>query len=379
MKSCIVTGIYPKAGQTFVNRHISLLSGGETTIVTGRWNGETPHDRPVFHHHRRKLSPPAAVMKPIGRLINRWRHNAERVPFGQTRRELETFLRDNGTQVILSEFGTQAPLIAPIANDLGLPVFTYFRGADATKSVRDAQMLAAYRKVMPRLNGVFAVSQFLLDNLAKHGISHPRSMVIPSGVNVRTVRPAPKVPKKCLAVGRFIEKKAPDIVLRSFAQVTAAHPDARLMMIGDGPLLASCQTLAADLGVAGQVEFTGALPHDDVLRELSQTDIFLQHSVTGQDGDAEGLPTAIQEAMACGAVVLSTRHAGIPEAVVERETGLLVDEFDEAGFAQGLQQLLDSPMEQRAQMGALGRARAVAHFDNDTLLAKLEATIQSWM
>jgi glycosyltransferase involved in cell wall biosynthesis len=379
MKSCIVTGVYHKPGQTFVNRHISLFAGGETVVVTGRWTGENPYDRPVFHHRRRKLTPPAAVMKPIGRVINRYRHGADRVPFGQTRRELEAFLRDHGTQVILSEFGTEAPLIAPLANDMGLPVFTYFRGSDATKSVREDKILKGYRKAIPRLNGVFAVSQFLLDNLAKYGISHPRSMVIPSGVNVRTVRPAQKIPKKCLAVGRFVEKKAPDIVLRCFARVAAAHPDARLMMIGDGPMLAPCRALAAELGVTEQVHFTGALPHDQVLRELAETDIFLQHSVTGQDGNAEGLPTAIQEAMACGAAVLSTRHAGIPEAVVEGETGLLVDEFDEAGFTQGLQQLLDSPMEQRAQMGAQGRARAVEHFDNDKLLAKLEATIQSWM
>ncbi|MCB1371311.1 MAG: glycosyltransferase, partial [Rhodobacteraceae bacterium] len=115
--------------------------------------------------------------------------------------------------------------------------------------------------------------------------------------------------------------------------------------------------------------------HDFVRERLSRATIFLQHSITAEDGNTEGLPTAIQEAMASGCAVVSTRHAGIPEAVEEGRTGLLVDEFDGEGFAAALRRVLASP-EGAAEMGRAARETAVERFDFLKLHARLEATIR---
>jgi glycosyltransferase involved in cell wall biosynthesis len=96
--------------------------------------------------------------------------------------------------------------------------------------------------------------------------------------------------------------------------------------------------------------------------------------VTAEDGNTEGLPTSIQEAMACGAAVVSTRHAGIPEAIEEGETGLMVDEHDLAGFTAALRTLLADPA-LTARLGAAARAIALQRFDIDKLHARLEAMI----
>ena len=305
---------------------------------------------------------------------NRARHSTSRLPFGRGKRDLAAFLRDQRIDVILAEFGTQALALAPLANEVGVPIFTYYRGTDASKALQSPRIQAAYAKLMPRLAGVFSVSQFLLDNLARHGVRHRNAHVIPSGVDVRRFAPTEKVPLSCLAVGRFVEKKAPLTTLRSFAEATAQRPEARLDFIGDGPLLSPTQALAAELGVANRVTFHGSQPHDRVREILQRTQFFVQHSVTAADGNTEGLPTAIQEAMACGCITVSTRHAGIPEAIDEGETGFLVDEHDAAGFTRAIAAAFAVP--DTSAMGSKARQVAEERFDNDVLLAKLEREIR---
>ena len=113
----------------------------------------------------------------------------------------------------------------------------------------------------------------------------------------------------------------------------ADHPDARLRMVGNGPLLSPCQDLAEALGLQHAITFLGEQPHEVIQAEMRNARCFVQHSIMAQDGNSEGLPNVILEAGASGLPVVSTRHAGIVDAVIEGETGLLVDEKDIAGMA----------------------------------------------
>ncbi|MCR9272783.1 MULTISPECIES: glycosyltransferase [Mameliella] len=373
MKTAIATSDYFVMGETFINRHIAHLFGGDTCVVCGRSNGEDPLGKPLFTR-RAPLTPMDKLRAPFAAASGALRHGTSRLPFGDNRKRLAGFLQDQGVQVILAEFGTQALVMAKLGNDLGIPVFTYWRGTDASKMLRSAQRVRSYRLMMPRLAGMFSVSQFLLDNLARHGIRHDNAHVVPSGVDIRRFTPADKRPGSFLAVGRMVTKKAPQVTLRAFASAAATR-DAHLTFIGDGPLLAECQALAQTLGVGDKVTFTGALPHDQVRQHLQSTEVFLQHSITAPDGNTEGLPTAIQEALACGCITLSTRHAGIPEAVEDGVNGLLVDEWDETGFADRIAQILDTP--DRTEMTRAARATAEAKFDNDIGLARVEDVIRT--
>lgn len=373
MRAAIATGEYHLGGETFINRHIEHLFGGDTVVVCGRFRGDNPYGKPYFVR-RDGLSGRDIMVAPWWLLSNRVRHGTSRLPFGEAKDALTRFLRDEQVEVILAEFGTQALALAPLANTLGIPIFTYFRGTDASKAIRTERMRSAYRKMMPRLAGVFSVSRFLLDNLAKHGISHPNSTVIPSGVDIRRFAPQAKAPLSFLAVGRFVEKKAPMTTLRAFAEATADLPGARLDFIGDGPLLEPTRALAQELGVADKLRFHGAQPHHTVRDRLMSTQFFLQHSVTARDGNTEGLPTAIQEAMACGCITVSTRHAGIPEAIDEGETGFLVAEHDEDGFAKAIATAINVP--DLPAMSARARQVAEQRFDNHVLLKLLERHIQ---
>lgn len=372
MKTCIVTSDFFVPGETFINRHIAHIFGGDTCVLAGRFNGTDPLGKPLFVR-RAPLSPADRLRAPFAMGWNAAIEGTGRLPFGDNRRRLADWLRAQKVEVILAEFGTQALVVAKLGTELNLPVFTYFRGTDASFALRSRQIVRAYKRMMPRLDGVFSVSQFLLDNLARHGVTHSNAHVVPSGVDIRRFTPGEKRPGSFLAVGRMVEKKAPEVTLRAFASAARGR-DAHLTFIGDGPLLDPCKALAAELGIASQVTFTGALPHDAVRAHLSTTETFLQHSVTAQNGNTEGLPTAIQEALACGCITLSTWHAGIPEAVEDGVNGLLVAEWDEAGFAARIAQLLD--MTDRSAMTRAARDTAVAKFDNAVLLEKVETVIR---
>ncbi|WP_425098208.1 glycosyltransferase [Tropicibacter sp. S64] len=372
MTIAIATSDYFVPGETFINRHIEHMFGGETVVVCGRFNGSDPYGKPIFER-RGRLSAKDKVLAPISAVFGAALHGTSRLPYGDNRAAMAAFLRAHGVKAILAEFGTQALVVAKLGNDLGLPVFTYWRGTDASAALTSRQRVRSYRLMMPRLAGMFSVSQFLLDNLARHGISHPNAHVVPSGVDIRRFSPGEKVPGSFLAVGRMVEKKAPQVTLRAFAEAAKGRA-AHLTFIGDGPLLEPSKAQAEALGIAGQVTFTGALPHAEVREHLLTTEVFLQHSVTAANGNTEGLPTAIQEALACGCITLSTRHAGIPEAVEDGVNGLLVDEWDEAGFARKIADILD--LSDRSAMAAAARATAETKFDNEVGLKRVEAVIR---
>ncbi|MGR3501200.1 glycosyltransferase [Pseudaestuariivita sp.] len=375
MKACIAVGEYYKPSETFVNRHIERLFGGDTVVIASRVNALREVDGRFLDRNATKVPLVDRALRPLRSGLSTLRYASGSVPAGVQRRRIEDFLRLHQPDLVLSEFGTQAVPLAPVVTGLGIPMFTYFRGADASAHLRSAKHRRAYVRLMPQLAGVFAVSQFLLDNLAEAGAVHRNAHVIPSGVDVRRFQPGTKVPLSCLAVGRFIEKKAPLLTLRAFVEATEHLPQAHLTMIGDGPLLSKARAMVAEMGAEAKVSLPGALPHDEVREALQSSALFLQHSVTGKDGNTEGLPTSIQEAMACGCLVVSTRHAGIPEAVTHGETGMLVEEHDADGFTQAIRQMLELSPEQQSAMAAEARGTAEARFDNARLLTKLEDVI----
>lgn len=372
MRICIATGGYHRPQETQINFHILNLFGGNTVVMAQEKAEDDPYGRQLCTWSRRNnIAIPRQIAHKVRNFIT---YRNMKVPQGSARASIQSFLRAENVDAVLAEFGTTAVRIAPATVEIGLPTFAYFRGADASAHLKEPFRAEAYRRLMPHLHGVFSVSQFLLDNLARHGITHSESHVIPSGVDTALFQPSEKQPGSFLAVGRFIEKKRPDITVRSFAKVARERPEARLEMIGDGPLLDGCRALAASQGVLDQVLFHGRRPHDFVRDRLKCCEVFLQHSVVAPNGDTEGLPTSIQEAMAAGMLVVSTRHADIPEAVIDGETGFLVEEGDEAGFAECIRHALHLG-DGLKSMAARARERAERRFDNRVLIKHLEQHI----
>ena len=185
-----------------------------------------------------------------------------------------------------------------------------------------------------------------------------------------------KCPPVFVTVGRFTEKKAPQYTLQAFAQVKERIPEAQLKMVGVGELWEESKRLAADLGIHSAVTFAGVQPPESVAQILKEARVFVQHSIRAATGDSEGTPNSVLEASATGLPVVSTRHAGIKDAVIHGETGFLVSEGDAEGMANYMIQLAQNPM-LAGEMGRKGRLYMEQNFSTPYRIQRLKEILAS--
>lgn len=145
------------------------------------------------------------------------------------------------------------------------------------------------------------------------------------------------------SLGRLVEKKGMDVLLEAAARLLGQGRQIEVSIVGDGPLRAELEALALELGIRESLRFEGAIGHRDVDAWLRGLDLFVLACRADADGDMDGIPVALMEAMSQGVPVVSTRLSGIPELVVHGVTGLLAEPGDAAGLATQIASLLDSP------------------------------------
>lgn len=273
-------------------------------------------------------------------------------------------LASHGIQVVLSEYLNLSLKWLHIAQQQGIRFFAHAHGYDVSSILRDPEMRRKYLR-LDAADGIITMSQVSRQRLMALGLNGAKIHVIPYGIDVPDEAPILRDQRdtiRCLAVGRMVAKKAPLLTLESFRQALADCPALQLDYIGTGELFDAARQFVADHDLGQRVTLHGGQPNTMVQDLMRQADVFLQHSRTDPEtGDEEGLPVAILEAMAHGLPVVSTRHAGIPESVLEGKTGYLVDEGEVAGMAHGLVQLAnDAGL--RYRFGHAGWQRAQQHF-----------------
>lgn len=282
-------------------------------------------------------------------------------------RRYQRFFRRKNIRVVLGEWGPMAVELRRACRRAGIPLVAHFHGFDAFKTDTLDQNAAEYRAVFEQGWPVVAVSESMKSQLVSLGADPRQVRVIRYGVDLSSFVPGEPVPGLVVMVGRLVEKKGPEFAVRAFARAAADVPDARLVIIGDGPLRARVQQLVFELGLEDRVRLDGARDHGWVTEVLRTASVFIQHSVVADDGDREGTPVAVVEAGAAGVPVVATRHEGIAEVVVDGVTGLLVDEGDVEGMGRAIAELLSDPARAR-RMGASSRRRIEQfHSDADTI------------
>ena len=176
---------------------------------------------------------------------------------------------------------------------------------------------------------------------------------------------------RLLTVARLVEKKGVEYAIRAVAAMRATTDQkVEYVVIGDGPLRARLEGVARELGAGDVVSFVGECNQEEVRTAMRRADIFVAPSVVAEDGDMEGVPVSIMEAMACGLPVVSTFHSGIPELVHDKVTGYLVPERDAASLARALARLVGDPR-QRRKLGMAGRGVVERGYDEDALNDRL--------
>lgn len=266
--------------------------------------------------------------------------------------------------------------IAGAARLARTPLVVHAAGSDVTTARdRGRDYLDRVRGVFDQANLILCGSRFLRERVLELGAPEDRCRVHYLGIDVPppTERVNSTGSSSVLLVSRLHPVKGVDRSIRAFAAGLADAP-ASLTVVGDGPERNRLEALVDELGIGGRVTFTGELAHDDVYDQMAAADIFIQHNVTGEDGGAEGLGGTLLEAAAHDLPVVATRSGGVPEAVVDGETGYLVPEDDVDAMAERLRSLAAAP-ERRAEMGRAGRAFVERVHDSRTQNRRLAALL----
>jgi len=274
-------------------------------------------------------------------------------------------------------FGHSAVHLRSLIKVFPRPVVVSFHGADAGVDMDRPGHLAALREVLASATIVQARSASLMEDLAKLGCPREKLRLQPTGIPLEEWAFQPRAvttarPRRILQSCRLIAKKGVDLTLRAFAEVLRLQPDAELVIAGGGPLRDQLQQLAGELGIAPRVRFAGFLSQPELREEMYRADLFVHPSRTSEDGNREGIPNSMLEAMAGGAPVVATLHGGIPEAVTDGVSGLLVPENDAAALAAAMSRVMgDEALARRLAEG--GRRAVEAKFDRAANIRVLEA------
>ena len=294
---------------------------------------------------------------------------------------LRVLVHDRRPVLVHAHFAVDAVYALPLARRLGVPLVTTLHGFDV--GLTDAALVRsgnpswinylARRRTLQRTGDLFlCVSADLRRRAAARGFPEDRLRVLYLGVDpVRYAYGFDATSHTVLHVARLVPKKGTRLLIEAFGLLSARHPDARLVIVGDGPLRAELEAQATRGPAAARITFAGSLPNSDIAAHLRRAAVLAVPSVTAADGDTEGLPISLLEAMATGVPVVASRHGGIPEAVVDGETGCLVDEGDVGSLARQLSDLLDDGAA-RLRMSRSARAAVVDRFDIRACSRRLE-------
>jgi colanic acid/amylovoran biosynthesis glycosyltransferase len=404
-----LTALFPVLSEIpFLNQIVGLVERGHEVDIFA----DGPQPGAPFHPDVGRLGLEARTRYPIrwppGRL-ERWRAAARLVAShrGSERRVLlrtldpvrfwhrawtldqlrrtARFLPVRPYDVCYCAFGMDAPhalrlrRVGALAGELAVA----FRGADTTKYVA-RRGPRVYARTFREARLLLPVCDFLGRRLVQLGAPSDRVVVHRTGIDLgrwpyQERHPARAGGLRLVSVGRLVEKKGIAQVLRALRLMVDRGIRADYRVFGDGPLREPLAALTVELGLAGQVTFHARQPQEAVRDGLARSDVLVAASVTAADGDEEGIPNVLKEAMASGMPVVGTRHAGIPELVEDGVSGWLVPERDVAALAAALARLAAEP-ERWGSMGRAGRAKVEREYDihrlNDRFAELLKTLIR---
>lgn len=330
---------------------VAELPPEDTRVLASPWPGDRQHDARLPYRvdrvHRRPLLPTPGLLRTVRAAAAE--HRAEVVVFGSAwplaelaaHLDVPTLGITHGREAGMARWGL-APAMTRLAR--GCTAMTVL--SDYTAE-RLEPLLRRWTRVH-RLHGGVDVDAFTpeVDGAgvrARHGLGADQPVVV--------------------CVSRLVPRKGQDVLVDVWPVVRAAVPDAHLLLVGTGPLERRLRAKVAELGLEQAVTLTGEVAWDELPAHYRAGDVFAMPCRTRLAGtDVEGLGLVYLEAQACGVPVIAGRSGGAPETVRHGETGLVVDGADRAAVAGAVIDLLRRTPEERARMGAAGRAEAVARW-----------------
>jgi colanic acid/amylovoran biosynthesis glycosyltransferase len=334
-----------------IYRQISALERVRPIVITQKRENAS----------RFPFEPVYSVKKPPTHFLRRfWFRQLLQQPWQISGIELESLrgiLDRTGAQLLHIYFGHIAVHLLPLIRAWPRPTVVSFHGADVLVDLEKPAYRRATQEMLRAVRRIYVRSESLRQAIGSLTDDETKIVIVRTGIPLNEFpfrsRSAPESGEwKLLQAGRLIEKKGVATSLRAFTEFAKVFPRARLIIAGEGPQLVELQQLARDLSIADKVEFRGFVGQQEMRELFYASHIFLHPSQLGSDGNQEGVPNSMLEAMATGLPVFATRHGGIPEAIESGVDGVLMAERDHAALSR---ELIDA-VQQLDRLWQLGRA-----------------------
>ncbi len=382
MRILLVANVFPPVigGSASVYKSICEHLGSDVMVVapkqshtTGQaiegWReSDAQMGFPVYRVERLRAPVRTAPAVPV--LGSVWRQVTEDLPIRKdVRREVHKVMQEfRPDAVCLGDLAALSWLGAELMRE-GMPVVQFIHGEELTVDTASRRLRQEMGAALRRLDGLIAVSSFTREQLVGLGVEPARIHLIVNGVDTARFTPGPRNSevvaqqrlsgkKVLLTLARVEEKKGQDMVIRALPRILAVEPEAVYVIAGTGPHLDRLRELAAECGVAEAVRFAGRVADRDVVEYYRTCDIFLMPNRTLANGDTEGFGLVFLEAGACRKPVIGGRDGGVPDAVLDQQTGLLVNGNSVEEITQAVVRLLrDQPLADRLAEAGLAQAQ----------------------
>jgi len=285
--------------------------------------------------------------------------------------------------VFIAHFGP-AGVTAAKLRELGVidgKIATIFHGIDISSREVLNHYTPEYQQLFQRGDMMLPISELWAGRLKTMGCPPEKITVSRMGVDMQrfTQRPVktPGSPLQIISVARLTEKKGLHVAIEACRQLKARGVDFRYRILGIGPWERRLRTLIEQFELEDVIEMPGFKPSHEVKALLDEADVFLLPSVTGADGDMEGIPVALMEAMAVGIPVVSTVHSGIPELIEADQSGWLVPENDPQALADRLATFSQMQSEELVPVVSRARQKVEADFNQQIINQRLATLLQT--
>jgi colanic acid/amylovoran biosynthesis glycosyltransferase len=320
------------------------------------------------------------IAKPPTHFLRRfWCRQLHNQPWQISRAELKKLLRtlsENDARLLHIFFGHIAVHLLPLLRAWRNPGIVSFHGADVLVDLEKPAYRQATKEMLSAVRRVFVRSESLRRAVINLGCAENKIDIVRTGIPLEEF---PFQERQFPANGewrfvqacRLIEKKGLATTLHAFTHFLTQYPNASLTIAGEGPMLCELQELTRKLRIDNRVALPGFVSQEKLREIFYGSHIFLHPSETGRDGNQEGIPNSMLEAMASGLPVFATNHGGIPEAIENGISGILVPERDHAALAH----VLLEAVQDRHLLSRLARNGADAvrqKFDQQKQVHRLE-------
>ncbi|RBI65889.1 colanic acid biosynthesis glycosyltransferase WcaL [Vreelandella sulfidaeris] len=394
MRVCVMPSMFPVTSQTFVMQHVTGLLDNDIDVnvlahrgVDTAWESLGSYQEPLKSRVWYYQAPSKKINRIQGILSQTMYHLTHGNPdylrswnilhFGKSSINLNLpyiynkALDIQPVDILHCHFGHNG-VFGAYLKKLGFAkkLVVTFHGHDVSVALQANASKNIYKSVFEEADLILPVSEFWKNRLIDIGAPESRVFVHRVGIDIYRFsyreRGASSKPFRIITTARLVEKKGISYALEAVAKVKNNYPEINFYydIIGEGPLLEKIEDLVTSLEIADCVKLHGALPHGEVQKLLAEADVFILPSIKANNGDQEGIPVSLMEAMASGMPVLSTLHSGIPELVEDGVSGYLVPERDINALAEKIVCLAEQP-ESWKKLGEAGRAKVEQDYNKD--------------